>query len=151
MRTVKKYYFLPEDIAVVEKTVGELHRQIKELGKEQGEAARQSTENFGHDDACQEAVFQQRRVVTARLNNLQEIVNHAEVVRPKGPFDAIRIGATVELSDGRILRVGSYMLFAEHEAKTISYNSPLGRALLKKKEGEEVHFQDQTFTIVSIK
>lgn len=48
-----KYYFFPEDIAVIEQSINGLDERIKELAKEQGEARSQSTENMGHDDACQ--------------------------------------------------------------------------------------------------
>lgn len=142
-----KYYFLPEDMAVLERTVEELRRKVKELGKEQGEAARQSTENFGHDDACQEAVDHERRITMSRLKELGEMANKVVVVRPEGPFDAVRLGATVELSDGRVLKIGSYVVLADHAVTNISYNSPLGKALLSKREGDKVTFREESFTV----
>jgi len=147
-----KYYFFPEDIAVLEQTVNELKRKIRELGKEQGEAARQSTENFGHDDACQEAVYQARTIVIERLKNLREILNNAVIFNPEGPFsfDMVRMGATVELSNGRVLKIGSFMVFADYPIVNISYDSPLGKALLKKKEGDRIEFQGQFFTVKRI-
>ncbi len=148
--TRETYYFLPEDIAVLERMVAELHVQIKELGKEQGEAARQSTENFGHDDACQESVHHARTIVLARLGELQRVVNSARIVQPEKGLDSVRLGALVRLSDGRSYRIGSYMVFAEHFVRTISYNSPLGRALLGRSRGDEVEFQGKRFVIEEI-
>ena len=72
-----KYYFFFEDIAALELTMEEHRKKIQELGKEQGEMARQTTEIFGHDDACQEAVHDARTLVISRLNNLREIINNA--------------------------------------------------------------------------
>ena len=151
MKGVMRYYFFPEDIAVLERVTGELHKKIRELGKEQGEAARQSTENFGHDDACQEAVYQERRVVIARLKNLQEMINGAVIVSPEGPFDSVRMGAIIELSDGRTMKIGSFMVFADHPIVNISYNSPLGKALFNKREGDEIEFRGRFFRIKRIR
>ncbi len=151
-----KYYFFREDIAVLEQMINGLYERIKELGKEQGKAAGQSTENMGHDDACQEAVDQARRMTLGRLNDLWEIVGKAIVITRqdiigKGAFDSVCMGATVELSDGRVLRIGSFMILANHPVANISYNSPLARALLHKKEGDEVGFQGQFFRIIKIR
>ena len=145
-----KYYFLPEDIAVLEQTIDRLREGVRELGREQGRVAAQSTENFGHDDACQEVIYYDRQVLVARLNELHQIINGAVLVRPQGPFNAVYFGAIVELSDGRVLRIGSYMIFADHETTTISYNSPLGKAMLGKKEGDEFEFNEKTYTIKRI-
>ena len=151
-----RYYFFPEDISVLEQMINGLYERIKELGKEQGKAAGQSTENMGHDDACQEAVDQARRTTLGRLNDLGEIVGKAIVITRediigKGVFDSVRMGAIVELSDGRIFRIGSFMILADHPIMNISYYSPLARALLNKKEGDEIGFQGQFFRIVCIR
>jgi transcription elongation GreA/GreB family factor len=145
-----KYHFFPEDISVLDQTIGELHKKIKELGREQGEAARQSTENFGHDDACQEAIYQERQVTTSRLRSLSEVINNAVVVSPKEQISMIQLGSIVELSDGRVFRIGSYMVLANYQIKNISYDSPLGRMLLRRKEGDEIEFREQSFTIKKI-
>lgn len=131
--------------------IKELYGKIKELGKDQREAAGQSTENFGHDDAVQEVVFQDRRVVLARLKNLQDLVNNAVVISPNVSYSRVQMGAIVRLSDNRVVRIGSFMVFAEHQIANISYNSPLGKALLNKEIGDEIEFRGKFFSIVSIK
>ena len=145
-----KYYFFSEDISALEGTIEELHKKIKELGKEQGVVARQSTENFGHDDACQEAVDQGRRVVVGRIDYLREVINNTVVVSPEAHYDQVRMGATVELSDGRTVRIGSFMILANHPVTNISYGSPLARALFEKQEGDEVEFRGSSFMIKRI-
>lgn len=142
-----RLYFFLEDIAMLEQMIKNLHEKIKELGKEQGEVARQSTENFGHDDACQEAIYQERNIITTRLNNLQEIFRNAIVVRPEGCSDTVRMGTIVELSDGCTFQIGSFMVFANYPITNISYNSPLGKVLIGKQEGDKVEFHKQIFTI----
>ena len=145
-----KYYFFFEDIAALELTMEEHRKKIQELGKEQGEMARQTTEIFGHDDACQEAVHDARILVISRLNNLREIINNAVVVNPEKVFDSVRLGATVELSDGRLFRIGSYMITADHKVTNISYTSPLAKVLLNKQVGDEIEFRGKVFLIRQI-
>ncbi len=145
-----KHYFFFDDIQALELTMDELRKKIQELGKEQGEVASQTTEIFGHDDACQEAVHDARTVTMSRLNSLRDIINNAIVVNPEEAFDSVRLGATVELSDCRVFRIGSYMVKADHDVINISYNSPLARTLLNKQEGDEIEFRGKTFSIKHI-
>lgn len=146
-----RYYFLREDVKALGFRIEELRNRVKQLGKEQGIAAAQSTENFGHDDACQEVVTYDRNVILGQLQNLTAIMNQAEIIEPKCPMNAVRFGAIVGLSDGRTIRIGSYMIFAEHfSPEHISYNSPLARAMLGKKVGEEFEFRNQTYVVKSI-
>jgi len=147
---LKKYYFLREDLFELENRINKLRSKVKDLGTEQGEANRQSTENFGHDDACQEAIYQERVVTLSRLNDLILMLNGAVVIDPKGPFDKVRFGSIVELSNRKRLRIGSYSIFAEHPIHTVSYNSPVGLALIGKAEGNEVELFGQKLTIVKI-
>lgn len=146
-----KYFFFVEDINALRQTMEELHEKVRELGKEQGEAAAQSTENFGHDDACQEAIYEARRTVTGRLAELDKVLRNVEIVTPQGPFDRVFMGATVELSDGRTIKIGSYMVLASHSVSNVSYDSPIAQALLNKREGDEVELRGDTMTIKSIR
>ncbi len=150
-----KYYFFLEDMSALDKMIYEQEDRVTQLAKEQGEAASQSTENFGHDDACQEAVDHERRLTIGRLRELRKIVSNSIVITQQevlchGALDSVRMGATVELSDGRVLRIGSFMVLAKSPVENISYRTPLARALLNKKEGDEVEFNGQSFKIVKI-
>jgi len=148
---MKKFFFLPGDINVLKDTVERLSKDLKDLGKEQGEVARQSTENFGHDDACQEAVEEQRRIVVSRLHQLTSILNNAVVVTPPtDKSDTIRLGSIVELNDGRIMRIGSYMVLAHHDIANISYNSLLGAELIGKEAGDTIEFRGNMIQIKNI-
>ncbi len=145
-----RYYFLREDLDVLRKKVERLQMRVKELGKAQGDAAGQSTENMGHDDAVQETVEMDRGVVLRRLREILPVLEHAEEVKPEGPCATVRFGAIVQLSDGRTLRIGSYMVEAEHEIPTISYRSPLAQAMMRKLPGDEVEFRGQRFFITAV-
>lgn len=146
-----KYYFLKEDLIALKEMVNNLEKKVIELGKEQGEVASQSTENFGHDDACQETVYQDRKVVIGRLNTMRQILNKAVFVELIGKTDKVRLGLIVELSDGNTYQIGSYRILTKHEIKNISYNSPLGQKLLSKEVGDEIVHQGTIIKIVSIR
>ena len=148
-----KYYFFYKDIVVLRKKVNEMSMKIRELGKEQGEVVGQSTENFGHDDACQEAIEDTRRIIIRRLDELRHILNNAIVFTNEyssDSVDSIRIGTIVRLNDGRILRIGSFMVLADYPILNISYVSPLAKVLLGKKEGDKIEFREQLFEIIQI-
>lgn len=145
-----KHYFLREDFAILELAIGRLKEKIKQLGKDQGEAAGQSTENFGHDDACQEAIYQDRRVVVAQLDMMNQIANNAQVIAPTGNECEVCIGSVVKLNDGRTFRVGSYRVLAKHSIENVSYNSPLGRKLLRKRVGDSIEVNGEHITIVNL-
>ncbi len=145
-----KHYFLEEDLVVLERDLKELQEKIKELGRKQGEAAGQSTENFGHDDACQEVIHDERVITISRIKVLCEVILNSVVVKPEKFSEKVCLGSTVELSDGRIFRVGSHMVLADHQIKNISYSSPLGKALLGKEKDDAVDFRGKHFTIKNI-
>jgi transcription elongation GreA/GreB family factor len=145
-----KYYFLEEDFNILRDTVDELHQKIWQLGKDQAEASGQSTENFGHDDAVQEVIFDTRRVVLKQLTNLSHMVDHAQIIKPKGPFDKVVLGAKVKLSNGKTYMIGSFQIFADHDFENISYQSPIAQAILGKQEGDEISFRGEEITILNI-
>lgn len=147
---MRKYYFLHEDLIALEKKINELHDKIKELGKDQAMANAQSTENFGHDDGCQESIYQDRRIVLGQLKSLNEILKNSVIIRPEGLCDKVRFGAIVKLSNNQVYRIGSYAIFADHEIQTISYESPVAKQLLGKKQGDVIELRDETLTVISI-
>ncbi|PIR40039.1 MAG: hypothetical protein COV33_01700 [Candidatus Zambryskibacteria bacterium CG10_big_fil_rev_8_21_14_0_10_34_34] len=139
-----------EDLVILRGLVGQLQQDVRDLAKEQREASSQSTENFGHDDACQEAIYDKRRLVLSRLNSLVPILNSAVIVEPEEQPTKVQFGTVVELSDGRRIRIGSYAIYARHSVYTISYNSPLGKSLIGKQEGDTTFFRSQEFVITKI-
>jgi len=144
---VTKFYFLREDILILEERINALHKEIKDLALEQGEANRQSSENFGHDDACQEAVYYRRTVVLSQLKDLVLMLNNAVVIEPQKKFERVRFGATVKLSDGRIMRIGSYAIYAQHPMMTISYSSLLGKSLIGKQVGDTITINNKEISV----
>ena len=83
------------------------------------------------------------RDIDRRLRELDEIIDHAKVVSTNAPADgSIRFGATVTLQDKKTNRQRIYTLVGVQEidpiAGRISVNSPVGMALIGKKQGDSV-------------
>ena len=83
------------------------------------------------------------RDIDRRLRELDKIIDHAKVVSTNAPADgSIRFGATVTLQDKKTNRQRIYTLVGVQEidpiAGRISVNSPVGMALIGKKQGDSV-------------
>ena len=83
------------------------------------------------------------RDIDRRLRELDKIIDHAKVVSTNAPADgSIRFGATVTLQDKQTNRQRIYTLVGVQEidpiAGRISVNSPVGMALIGKKQGDSV-------------
>ena len=83
------------------------------------------------------------RDIDRRLRELDKMIDHAKVVSTNAPADgSIRFGATVTLQDKKTNRQRIYTLVGVQEidpiAGRISVNSPVGMALIGKKQGDSV-------------
>lgn len=96
------------------------------------------SENAEYHAAKEELAF-----IEGRIEELEDIVNRAQVVNGKQQSDAVNIGCKVTVAvDGKS---NTYEIVGEWEAdplkKKISHTSPLGQALVGKKKGERVEFE----------
>lgn len=83
------------------------------------------------------------RDIDRRLRQLDRILDHAKVVTTAAPEDgSIRFGATVTLKEAKTNRVRTYTLVGVQEIDPlqgkISVSSPVGTALIGKKQGDLV-------------
>ena len=96
------------------------------------------SENAEYHAAREELSF-----LEGRINELEDLVKKAQVVKTKKSHDKIGVGCkvTVELSGNEHI----YELVGEWEAdpvkKKISHTSPLGQALMGKIKGDDVEFE----------
>ncbi len=96
---------------------------------------------FPPQAAFEDAKFEQARL-EARIAELEQLLTTAQVIElDQVPTGAVSLGSVVHLaaSDGRTHRytiVGSYE--ADPAAGRISHESPVGKALLGRKAGDEV-------------
>lgn len=109
------------------------------------------TENSDWADAQDESKY-----VEGRLNEIDYILRNLQIIKPPRKPSAVELGCAVELThDGKKIKytlVGS--LEANPEARKISEESPLGKALLGKKVGETVEIStsagDTTYVVSKI-
>lgn len=105
------------------------------LARSQGDLS----ENTEYSAARDELAF-----VDGRIEELEEILNNVCLVEEqKGPKETVSLGCKVTVKNNATQ--GVYHIVGEWEAnpveKKVSHTSPLGRALLGRKVGEEVEFE----------
>ena len=120
----------------------EIAEKIKEA-REQGDLS----ENAEYDAAKDE-----QRDIEARIEELEKILKNAEVVvEDEVELDKISIGCRVKVHDKEFDETMEFSIVGSTEANSlkgkISNESPVGRALLGKKIGEEVVVETQAGTI----
>lgn len=93
----------------------------------------------------------EQKIAEGRILEIQDILKNAKIIRG-GKKDKADLGATVSLEMGG--RKVEYTLVGPTEANPlegkISNESPIGKALLGKKAGEEFEFNGKTVKIIDI-
>lgn len=128
------------DLKVVRRK--EVAGKIKEA-REQGDLS----ENAEYDAAKDE-----QRDIEARIEEIEKILKNAEVVvEDEVDLDKISVGCLVKLYDEEFEEEMEYKIVGSSEANSlkgkISNESPVGRALLGHKAGDEVDVETQAGVI----
>lgn len=120
--------------------------QLRELKAERPLIVEAIEEARAHGDLSENAEYhaakERQGQVEATISDLEDKMSRAQIIDPKSlSGDKIVFGATVTLIDEDEKPV-QYQLVGQAEADAklgmISYNSPLGRALIGRQVGEEV-------------
>lgn len=140
MATIEKYPMLAEGHE-------KLLRQLKHLKEvERPENVEAIEEARAHGDLSENAEYhaakERQGQIEAQIAELEDKLARAHVIDPATlSGDRIVFGATVDLLDEEDRKI-VYQIVGETEADAkvgrISYNSPLGRALIGRRKGEEV-------------
>lgn len=152
----KPVYLTPEGLARLEAELVQLQdvrrREVIEklkLAKESGGASN----NAEYDDARTEQGW-----VEGRIRTLEGVIRNAKVIaKDAAPPAFVKLGTTVQMVD-RDGRVEQYTIVGSTEAEPrrgkISNESPVGRALLGRRIGEDVQVLAPggmiTYTVVAI-
>jgi transcription elongation factor GreA len=126
--------------------VAERLREAKEFGD--------LTENSEYEDAKNEQAF-----VEGRIAQINEILSRAEIIAGNNTSDAVGVGSLVTLRDVVSGELFEYRLVSSIESdplnNLISYESPLGTAILNRKLGEKVRVEiphgELEYEIVDVK
>ncbi len=106
-----------------------LHQALEEGGE--------LTENAEYEDAKNEQAF-----VEGEIMRLETILNNAHIIETAGKHDTIVLGVKVTVREKGSKQNETFQLVGAAEAAPedgkISHESPLGKALLGKKVGDQV-------------
>lgn len=124
--------------------IKELEAEMNELVSKRGEVAERikTAREFGDlsENAEYSAARQEQERNEARIAEIDHVLKNAEVIKQPKKKDVVELGNEVELKnkDGvkKFTVVGS--VEADPLAGKVSNESPIGKALLGKKVGEEV-------------
>lgn len=140
---MKKQFYLTQE------GVTELESELKELIAHRGPVADKikTAREFG--DLAENAEYQSARLeqdkLESRISEVEHILQNVEIIqKPKG-HTKVQLGSTVTLKDGDTKRfqvVGT--VEADPLEGKISDESPLGKAVLGKKVGDEVEIKTAT-------
>lgn len=140
MATVDKVPMLAEGHALIVRTL----KQLKEV--ERHEIVEAIEEARAHGDLSENAEYhaakERQGQVEAQIADLEDKLARAVVIDPRSlSGDKVVFGATVRLLDENDKPV-TWQIVGETEADArhgrISFNSPLGRALIGRRQGDEV-------------
>ncbi len=135
-----------EKMPMLQEGYEKMSAELKALKAERPKIVDAIEEARAHGDLSENAEYhaakERQGQVEATINDLEDKLSRAQVIDPKTlSGDKIVFGATVTLLDENDKPI-KYQLVgqAEGDAKSgkISYNSPLGRALIGKQVDEEV-------------
>ena len=139
MATVEKMPMLKEGYE-------KLHADLKRLKEERPEIVDAIEEARAHGDLSENAEYhaakERQGQIEASIADIEDKLSRAQIIDPKElSGDRVIFGATVTLLDEDDKTI-TYQIVGQTEAdaKTgrISYNSPLGRALIGRSVGDEV-------------
>lgn len=137
--TTKKEFYLTQD------GIDKLKAEHDQLVHQERAAVAQSlktAKEFGDlsENVEWEAAKDRQAYIEGRISEIDHILRHASVIEAPKSHSAVAIGSTVhlEIEDGtqKYTIVGTNE--ADPQAGRVSDESPIGRALLGKKKGEEV-------------
>ena len=124
------------------------HKQLKTV--ERPKVIEAISEARSHGDLKENAEYHAARekqgFIEGRIQDLENIISHAEVVDiSKLSGKKIIFGATVELVDENTDEEKAYQIVSEYEADLnagkISNTSPIARALIGREEGDSIKVQ----------
>ncbi len=124
-----------------------LEAELKNLKHEQRPAVIKAIEEArAHGDLSENAEYhaakEQQGFIESRINDIEGKVSRAEVIDPKDlSGDSVIFAATVSIADEND-NLSKYQIVGVDEvdvrAGKISFSSPIGRALIGRKVGDEV-------------
>jgi transcription elongation GreA/GreB family factor len=129
-------HFTQEGFEFRRKQIKAQQEKVRAIGKETGQEAGASCDwhdNFGYEDAKRRLEME-----SEILRKMMEETSDVQIVNVEEQDDAVAIGVTVELLMNGGEKAFTIGAFGESDPANglISYNTPLGRQLLKMEPGD---------------
>lgn len=139
-----KYLFLQEDFSLLRKEYDYLVREHMKLGGDMKEATSQSSETW-HDNPLFDDVILRSKLSIERISKLKDIIENSKIVEIDKKLEEVQIGSYVRVLDFGVekkYKIGSYFILDDQkkDCLEISYDSPVGRALMNKRINDEISF-----------
>ena len=137
----KKIYLTRDGLAELKKE----YEELTKVKRPEVLARVSQARNMGDlaENAEYVAAREELSFVDGRIGEIEELLKQASVIHEKNAKGTIKLGSRVILNTGAVKE--EFMVVGEWEAdpreKKISHQSPLGKALLGKKVGEEVEVE----------
>lgn len=129
-------------LEIAQNKLKELEKELNFVLSQKGEAA-ETGGNTYHDNASYEGLVRREFMISSRIEELKNIINTAEIVEEKVGGKKVGVGSTVSIKfeNGRKAEYGIVGLFESDPSKNcISYETPLGLALMGAKKGQKREF-----------
>jgi len=127
-----------------------LRAELKKLkGEARPEVIRAIAEARAHGDLSENAEYhaakERQSFVEGKINELQRQIASSEVVHAEGANGRIVFGSSVEVENLDTEELATYCLVGPYESDAdqghLSVTSPIGRALIGRREGDEIKVQ----------
>jgi len=121
-----------------------LKKHIRQAEKRLSQAIRLKSEAGAGQDSWHDEGFKlgivEEMMWSKRLGELEKVLSNAQLVQPREQNERVEIGVGVVIKDADDGSIDKYIVdgyLVEPEKKRVSVYSPLGKALLGAREGEE--------------
>ncbi len=141
---------------LTERGLNKIKRELEELRSERKEKTKGDVPDVFQSEDLNPEFFdfrQEMHFLEKKISELEEIIKNAKIIEPPEDKSKVALGARVIIeADGQkdeFILVGP--LEAEPAEGKISDESPVGKKLIGKKEGDEVEVASKVKTIYKIK
>jgi transcription elongation factor GreA len=125
----------------------EIQQELDVMKAKHPDAVDRVTKAREHGDLSENSEYHAARedlsFIMGRIEELEELLARAEIVKPSNKNSSVDFGSKVTVSANS--NEVTYAIVGEYEAdptkKKISHDSPLGQSLMGKKIGEQVEFE----------
>ncbi len=139
---------MPDKILLTKSGIEKLEKELKILiNKKRPEIAKRIAQAKDYGDLSENVEYDEAKneqmMVERRITEIKQLIKRANVTDGNGGSDKVGVGSSVVLDMGG--REVEYMLVGSFEAnpkeRKISHSSPIGKALMGAKSGDEIEIE----------